>query len=135
MKLETLKSVAGELAACNDPARSAVLMDRLAEQLAAARRPAPKSWSRAREWVVDFDGWDLVVRGTYYPEQAASRDEPGEYASFDLDGAYLPDSAIDVSELFEDLEAFMVTHVEATLEDERDEVQIDAALCDAREAA
>lgn len=56
----------------------------------------------AQPFPVSFDGWDLVVVGEY--------NEGG----FDLEAAYLPDSAVDATDLFDarELELFMVTLAE-----------------------
>lgn len=54
------------------------------------------------EVAIKFDGFDIVVRGDYQPPERSTRDYPGYPADFDVTEVYLVDSAIDVSELFDD---------------------------------
>lgn len=77
----------------------------LAERIANHRRPR---FTSGGCWRVIFDGWELDVCGYYTPDDPPGEFDPGEEASFELYAAYHPDSHIDVSELFEDLESFMV---------------------------
>lgn len=53
------------------------------------------------EMSLQFDGFDLVVRGDYQPCERMSSSYPGCRADFDVTAVYLVDSAIDVSELFD----------------------------------
>lgn len=53
------------------------------------------------ELCLNFDGFDLVVRGDYQPSERSTRDYPGCPTDFDVTEVYLVDSAIDVSDLFD----------------------------------
>lgn len=58
------------------------------------------------EVAINFDGFDLIVRGDYTPKEWDLQPE-----DFDVTEVYLADSAIDVSELFDaDALAIAVLH-------------------------
>jgi hypothetical protein len=78
---------------------------------AVVERRRPPAEEGASEWRVNFDGWELVVRGHYRPPAGADK------ARFDVTAAYHPDSAVDVKDLFDDLATFMVVHIECQIEE------------------
>lgn len=50
---------------------------------------------------INFDGFELIVRGDYTPDEEAWELSPGSRRDFDVTEVYLADSAIDIAELFE----------------------------------
>lgn len=73
-------------------------LQRNARHIAAELRPPLTNC----EVHINFDGFELVVRGDYTPAERATRYYPGCPDGFDVTEVYLADSAVDVSELFDD---------------------------------
>jgi len=92
--------------------------------LAAKRR---QQWKSSELWM-EFDGFDLVVRGDYQPEEKATQEYPGCPEDFEVLQVYLRDSAVDIADLF-DAPALRI----AALEEIHRQEEI--RLADAAEAA
>lgn len=52
------------------------------------------------EVAIEFEGFELIVRGDYEPSENATYFYPGCHVGFDVTEVYLIDSAIDISDLF-----------------------------------
>lgn len=124
MNLNRIKRIATEIVASSDSKRTESLLMKMAQASLNHRCGNPKG--RERDWWVNFDGWDLVVRGAYTKAEPMTHDCPGHEAEFEVIAAWLPDSAVDVQELFEDLDRFMVMFVGEALSEEAE-----AAACEA----
>ncbi|WP_137010120.1 hypothetical protein [Aquitalea aquatilis] len=53
------------------------------------------------EVTLEFDGFDLVVRGIYTRPERPAAFHPGQTAGFEVTEVYLADSATDAAELFD----------------------------------
>lgn len=94
MSLLRIKELEAQLA------RRDELIAELEHDLSLHRRLRPAATNI--ELALNFDGFDLVVRGDYTPSELEWELSAGCDEDFDITEVYLVDSVIDIAELFED---------------------------------